>query len=118
MATIPTSAPKIVFGAAAIGNREPYITDEGIEALFSMLDKHHVKVLDSAQLYGKSEEALGKVKAGERFTIDTKWLGGWTPGSATEEKVIETAHKSIETLGTKKVSKRPTLSSSTPPINA
>jgi len=93
----------VVFGAASIGNREGWNTETELDAAFKVLEAHGVKVLDSAQLYGESEKTLGQVKAGERFTIDTKWIGGWSPGSATKEAVISSAKESIKKLGVKQV---------------
>merc|ERR1711939_673655 len=66
-------------------------------------DVQAVTTIDSAQLYGESEKRLGELKAGDRFTIDTKWLGGWTPGSATKEGIITSARESIKKLGVKQV---------------
>ena len=44
---------KIAFGAAPIGNRDPWNSTEDLDELFNILDKHGVKILDSAQLYGE-----------------------------------------------------------------
>ncbi|KIX07968.1 uncharacterized protein Z518_02622 [Rhinocladiella mackenziei CBS 650.93] len=100
MATEPLT---VIFGAARIGNSDPYITEEDLHVLFSTLKAHDVKILDSAQLYGKSEQRLGEVKAGEQFTIDTKWVAGWVPGSATKENIINSARDSVKKLGVKPV---------------
>ena len=70
-------APKIVYGSAAIGSRDPFVTEEGINELFATLDKHNITILDTAQLYGPSEQRLGEMKAGEqvhhRLEMD-RWL--------------------------------------------
>ena len=96
-------APKIVYGSAAIGSRDPFVTEEGINELFATLDKHNITILDTAQLYGPSEQRLGEMKAGDKYTIDSKWIAGWSPGSATEENVISSAEESTKKLGIKKV---------------
>ena len=104
MSSALAKAPKIVYGAAGIGSRDPFVTDEGINDLFATLDKHNVTILDTARLYGPSEQRLGEVKAGSKYTIDSKWVGGWSPGSATEENIVSSAEESIKKLGIKKVS--------------
>ncbi|EXJ83354.1 alcohol dehydrogenase [Capronia coronata CBS 617.96] len=93
----------VVFGTASFGNYEPFISEEYLNKVFSTLEAHKIKNLDTAQLYGKSEERLGEVKAAEKFTIDTKWTGGWTPGWATKENIISSAKESLKKLGTKQV---------------
>jgi aryl-alcohol dehydrogenase-like predicted oxidoreductase len=95
---------KVVFGAASIGNREPWIETSYNEKAFDILLKHGVNTLDSAQLYGESEKRLGELNAGEKFIIDTKWMGGWQPGWATKENIINSAKSSIEKLKVKQVS--------------
>ncbi|OCT49647.1 Aflatoxin B1 aldehyde reductase member 4 [Cladophialophora carrionii] len=94
---------KVVFGAASIGNREPWIEKEYLEKAFDILLKHGVNTLDSAQLYGESEKRLGELNAGDKFIIDTKWMGGWQPGWATKENIVNTAKSSIEKLKVKQV---------------
>src|ERR1700744_3014748 len=95
---------KVVFGAAAIGNRAPWVEADYNENAFEILLKQKVNPLDSAQLYGESEKRLGELKAGDRFVIDTKWMGGWQPGWATKENIVNSAKASIEKLGVKQVS--------------
>jgi len=93
----------VVFGSAVVGNRDPFVAEDDLNAVFSMLEAHHVRNLDSAQRYGDSEKRLGEVKAGNRFTIDTKWQGGLPPGWATKENMVNSAIKSLERLGIKQV---------------
>ncbi|RMZ90533.1 hypothetical protein DV736_g2233, partial [Chaetothyriales sp. CBS 134916] len=99
---------KIVFGTAGFGNLEPYKTAESIEHVFEILEKHDVKILDTAQVYGNSEQTLGEVKAGSRFTIDTKWHGGFNPGASptstpTKENIVRSAKESLAKLGVSEV---------------
>ena len=98
---------KIVFGTAGLGNKEKYKSKADVQPFFDVLDKQGVTALDTAHLYGNSETYLGEVKAGDKYTIDTKWLGGWTPGSATKDNVIKTAQESLKKLGVKKVGQCP-----------
>ena len=95
---------KIAYGAATLGNRDPFNSTEDLDEAFNILDKHNVKIIDSAQLYGNSETRLGEVKAGKRFIIDTKWIGGWTPGAASKESIVKSGKESITKLGVGKVS--------------
>jgi aflatoxin B1 aldehyde reductase len=94
---------KVVFGAAAIGNREPWNSPEYVNKAFDILLKHGADTLDSAQLYGESEKFLGELKAGDKFIIDTKWMGGWNAGWATKDNVVTSGKSSIEKLGVKEV---------------
>jgi len=94
---------KVVFGAAAIATREPWIAPDYSEKAFQVLLKHGVNTLDSAQLYGNSEKGIGELNAGDRFIIDTKWKGGWQPGWATKENIVTSAKESIEKLKVKQV---------------
>ena len=74
-----------------------------LNAALSILDSYHVTTVDTAQLYGQSEAILGSVNAGDRFTIDTKWRGGFAAGSSTKETIIATAKESLERLKMRQV---------------
>lgn len=94
---------KVVFGTGAVGNNEPFISEEYLNKIFSTLEAHKVTTLDTAQLYGNSEQRLGELHAGDRFTIDTKWLGGWNAGWATKDNIVSSAKESLKKLGVKQV---------------
>lgn len=98
-----SSELQVVFGGGAFGNYGPFVKPEDVKQAFSILEKHGVSKIDSAQLYGQSEATLGANKAGDKFILDTKWVAGWTPGSATHDAIVATAKKSIEALGVKQV---------------
>lgn len=94
----------VLFGGAGIGNNDPFSKPEDLEKLYSVLLKHNCTNIDSAQLYGQSETALGKTKAGEKFTIDTKWQGGFAgAGTSRRENIVKTGQESIKKLGVKQV---------------
>ena len=97
------SGIKQVFGGAGIKDDSAYASIEAMKELLDVLRSGGVKVIDTAQLYGSSEEWLGKVKAGDSFTVDTKAVGGFEPGSGTKEKIVAGAKKSLERLQTNKV---------------
>lgn len=93
---------KIIFGAGQLA-WPPYTDKEYTKKALDILQAHNVHNLDSAQLYEGSEKMLGELNAGDRFSIDTKWMGEYAPGGATKEYIITSAKKSIETLGVKQV---------------
>ncbi|KAJ9608851.1 hypothetical protein H2200_006622 [Cladophialophora chaetospira] len=91
--------PQVIFGTGFFGNAEPFISDKDLEATYDLISMYGVKQLDTAQLYGESERRLGETNAGARFSIDTKWLAGWTPGMATKDGIITTAKESRKKVG-------------------
>lgn len=94
---------KVVFGAAGIGNAEKYASPEDVQPLLDALDKEGITLIDTAQLYGQSETMLGKLKAGDKYGLDTKWFGGFKAGTATKDNIIRSAKDSIKALGVKNV---------------
>lgn len=94
---------KIIFGGAGFMNKDKFKTAEDAQPFFDVLDKQGITHIDTAHLYGNSETFLGEVEAGNKFTFDTKWLGGWTPGSATKEYITRSAGESLQKLGVKKL---------------
>jgi hypothetical protein len=94
---------KVVFGTIPIGNSDPWIDEEYLNRAFSILEAHGVDTIDTARLYGQAEKRLGEVKAGARFTLDTKWPGGFVPGRYSREHIVEDAKDSIAKLGVKQV---------------
>ena len=99
------SAPKVVFGAAVIGNYDPYKTASDLQPLLKTLKSHNVNTLDSAQYYGASEATIGTLSSDvkDSLVIDTKWIGGWSPGFSNKQNIIDTGKKSMETLAVKQV---------------
>jgi hypothetical protein len=95
---------KIVMGAAGFGNRDPYLKEDDIKEFFATLKAHNIDTIDTAQLYGKSEEKLGEANAGADFTFDTKWIGGFGPEGTVEDLIIGKGKESIEKLKVKQVS--------------
>ncbi len=96
------SGIKLVFGGATITSGATFGKEEDIKELYDVLEAGGCKAIDTAQLYGDSQELLGKTKAGDRFAIDTKWLGGAVPGSLTPENVVAGAKDSVQKLDVKK----------------
>ncbi|KAH7407320.1 NADP-dependent oxidoreductase domain-containing protein [Cadophora sp. MPI-SDFR-AT-0126] len=86
-------APKIVFGAAGVAA----FSSEQLSEIFDILDKHNVKEIDTARIYGPSEGVLANAGAPKRFTIDTKAVG-FAPGSMTKQGIIESIETSFNEL--------------------
>lgn len=101
------SGIKIVVGGLGMGEamagNNPLAGRAGVKELLPKLKEYKVTTLDTAQLYGDSEKNLGELGAGNDFVIDTKWVGGFSPGKITKDNVIALSKKSIDTLKVKQV---------------
>jgi aflatoxin B1 aldehyde reductase len=100
---LPLTQPvTAVFGGTRIGNREQSMPHTHLETFLKTLTRHHITKIDTAQAYGDSEATLGRVQAGNRFVIDTKWSPfSWTEFRipwATSERIIRSAEESINKL--------------------
>ncbi|KAL7943711.1 NADP-dependent oxidoreductase domain-containing protein [Trichoderma barbatum] len=95
--------PRLVFGAASINTDSAFPTAEQAAELLDVIDKVGIKQIDTAQLYGISEQILGELKASSRFTIDTKHIGGWLLGQSSRARVVERGLESLQKLGMDKV---------------
>jgi aflatoxin B1 aldehyde reductase len=91
---------QIVFGTVTFLNPP---VEEVVEWL-NLLEELDIKVVDTAEIYGASEQVLGKAGAASRFTIDTKFPGGASPKISTKDAVIEGCKESLKKLGTDAVS--------------
>ncbi|KAK9358161.1 NADP-dependent oxidoreductase domain-containing protein [Lipomyces starkeyi] len=89
---------KIIFGAA---NFEQFSEDTRREIL-AVLENNNVKEIDTAYLYGSSEQTLAVAGAPTKFTISTK-SPGFLPGVLTNSSVIAAADKSLDNLGVAQV---------------
>ena len=94
------SGIKNVFGGAAVNDNRGFKTNDQVLEVFDIMDNGDCNIVDTASLYGTSEELLGKAGVGKRFTVDTKHIGGFQPGYATKENCIADAEKSKKLLGT------------------
>ena len=95
-----------IFGGTRIGNRPLFTPENSLEKFLDILAVHRVTTIDTAQSYGNSEAVIGQIKAGDRFTIDTKWSPSWDkPGIAwaTTDQIINSARHSIQKLGVNQV---------------
>lgn len=89
---------KIICGGVGFG---AFSTEANVEELMNVLEAARVHNIDTARIYagGAGEQLLGKVKAGSRFTIDTKVGGGFQPGSLRKGELAKNAQASLEMLG-------------------
>lgn len=94
---------KVVFGGANLQRDRPFGTVEAVKEILTVLKENSVDTIDSAQLYGASEELLGEASAGDSFIIDTKATGGFVEGSGTKDGIISGAKESLRRLALKKV---------------
>ena len=88
-----------VFGAACIEPSRAFTSHTQLPELFALLRAGGCTHIDTAALYGQSEELLGLARAGDHFTLDTKTKGGFIKGYATKENVIKDAENSRRLLG-------------------
>lgn len=99
-----TEPVKIVYGTAGQQpNAEENDDVSHVVETLRLLKELGVKGLDTAQLYGRSEEALGFAGAGKDFIIDTKVVGGFMPGTCTPKAIIEHGKSAIKKLGVDQV---------------
>lgn len=96
------SGLKVAFGGAGVGPERTFKDEETCKKLYDVLEKGGCKIIDSAQLYAGSEQLLGETDAGSRFTIDTKWMGGFQPGLLNTKIIVESAKESMEKLKVRK----------------
>jgi aflatoxin B1 aldehyde reductase len=105
----PTQPVAAVFGGTRIGNRELFMPDTNLETFLTTLTRHHITKIDTAQAYGNSEATLGRIHAGSRFIIDTKWSPfSWNESStpwATNDRIIRSAEESVDKLAVNQVSR-------------
>ncbi|EPS45920.1 hypothetical protein H072_76 [Dactylellina haptotyla CBS 200.50] len=95
------SAPvKLVYGAAMF---EPHAETGEVTHVIETLDlikKVGVQDLDTAQIYGRTEETLGLADVKSKdFIISTKFGAGFTPGIASVENIVKHGEYAQEKLG-------------------
>lgn len=94
-----TNGLRILFGGGAF-----FASDvEDANRWLSALEEAGINTIDSAESYGKSEQALGEAGAASRFTIDTKFTAGFGSTPATKDNVIAAGTESLKKLKTKGV---------------
>lgn len=89
---------KLVFGGASLSEWAYFKTHEEQEEVVDVLLANGVKNIDTARLYTGSEKAIGQCAKRTQFTIDTKWIGGFAPGTITKDAAIADAKDSLKTV--------------------
>jgi aflatoxin B1 aldehyde reductase len=90
-----------IFGETRIGNKQLFVPENNLEKFFNILATYNVITIDTAQSYGNSQATIGQVKAGDRFTIDTKCSPPWNEPDrtwATKDQIINSTKHSIQKL--------------------
>lgn len=90
---------KIIFGAASVTDKGKFNTHESRTKVLDILAANGVNTIDTARLYAGSEEAIGKLDKRGDFIIDTKIVGGFSPGNVSREQVVKDVANSLETVG-------------------
>ncbi|KAK8213475.1 hypothetical protein M8818_002777 [Zalaria obscura] len=93
------SGIKIVFGGGPIQSNRAFGTVEILQEVFKILKDGGVTTIDTARVYGESEDLLGAAHAGDHFIIDTKAPGVMAPGSVTRDGIAKVAAESLSKLG-------------------
>lgn len=99
----------VIFGTA--GHTDPKLGFEDNDTIlksFEILEKHNIKKLDTAIIYGNGqvEAKLGEVTPKDRgFVFDTKWPGGFTgkQGASDADSILAMAKESIKKLAVDQV---------------
>jgi aflatoxin B1 aldehyde reductase len=90
---------KVVFGGVAFA-APVEVAQEWLKTLEGL----GITNIDTAEVYGPSEEVLGNVNAASKFILDTKILSGLGPRLSTKDVVIESGTSSLKKLKTNTVS--------------
>ena len=94
------SGIKVVFGGGGVNPGRAFGDPELLRnEIFKLLKDGGCDTIDTANLYGKSEEILGQAQAASQLTIDTKTRGGFNPGGASRTSILAEAQNSKEKLG-------------------
>ncbi|KAK7063684.1 aldehyde reductase [Favolaschia claudopus] len=85
------ASPKVkaVFGAASIGDGRYFSDEESLQKIYQLLEEGGCDTIDTARLYGNSEEWLGKT--------DARWV------TSTSETIPHHAKDTVERLGIQSV---------------
>ncbi|KAK7018462.1 aflatoxin B1 aldehyde reductase member 4 [Favolaschia claudopus] len=99
MSSVPTV--KAVFGGYPFGPGRYFADEESILKVYQLLEEGGCDTIDTARIYGPSEEWLGRTGAANRFTLDSKTPGGFAPGESTGANILQHAKDSVDQLKVK-----------------
>ncbi|KAJ5715269.1 alcohol dehydrogenase [Penicillium malachiteum] len=94
-----TNIPQLVFGGASIATDGSFRNVAEVSTLLEALEREGIEEIDTAQIYGASEQLLGEAGVSSRFLVDTKHSGGWSAGSSSREDVYQKGLESLKRLG-------------------
>jgi aryl-alcohol dehydrogenase-like predicted oxidoreductase len=97
------SGIQIIFGGANFQREGRFADNSTVLKAYDALEKAGVRKIDTAHIYGASEEILGQTGGSKRFDIDTKAPGGLIAGSSTAQGVQGFAHRSKKLLDVEQV---------------
>lgn len=98
---MPPKSPELIYGAAALWTA----TDQETSATLDLLEELGIGKVDSAEMYGSSEELLGRAHAAVRFDVSTKLSTAMAGAEqATPDVIVRHAQESLRKLQTKAVS--------------
>jgi aflatoxin B1 aldehyde reductase len=92
-----------VFGGAQFQREGRFADPATLLKVYDALERAGCRKIDTAHIYGASEELLGQSGGSKRFDIDTKAPGGIVPGSMTAQGVVGFAHRSKKLLEVEQV---------------
>lgn len=87
---------KLIFGGVSLSDFGAFNTQDKRAQVIDVLLSHNITHIDTARGYAGSEVAIGQLEKRKQFTIDTKIVGGWAPGTATKDAVIKDSQDSLE----------------------
>jgi len=94
---------ELVFGGGSVGSGTAFAEPNTLKQALETLKQEDIQSIDTAHLYGESETILGNGKAGDDFLIDSKIMGGFSPGSAKKESILKGIDESLLRLGVEKL---------------
>lgn len=95
---------KTVFGGGSFmvqGGLGAFNTKEKTAEAMDALLAAGVTTIDTARIYPGSEEQIGQQEKRTQFTIDTKVPGGFVPGTAHKDTIVEHAKEALEKVNIK-----------------
>ncbi|KAJ0426601.1 NADP-dependent oxidoreductase domain-containing protein [Aspergillus carlsbadensis] len=100
-----TPPVRLIFGGASFGPtmESDFTTLEDTTEALDLLEDYGVTTIDTARFYPDSEEWLGEVAAPSRFTIDTKYPGGFASEASSKDGLVASAEESLAALGVDQV---------------
>ncbi|KAL4915656.1 NADP-dependent oxidoreductase domain-containing protein [Aspergillus aurantiobrunneus] len=98
-----SSKVELTFGGGTFQSETGFGGPEEKKEALSVLQAEGVTTIDTAAIYGESEQILGKLGAAKTHTIDTKYPGGFSPTPTTKELIIASADESLKKLQTDQV---------------